>query len=64
MKILSQVYPWTRKYPLNSGSNQEYGSRVRVRIQTADPDHTLLGGRGRMQSLDMLLLMLVDVADE
>ena len=32
MKILSQMYPWTRKSPLNFGSNPDLQSRSGLRI--------------------------------
>ena len=47
MKILPQIYPWTRNSPLNFGSNPESRSRVCVRIWTPDPDHILLDGHMR-----------------
>ena len=39
-KNVSQMYPWTRKTPLNFGSNPdpESGSGVSIRIWTADPE--------------------------
>ena len=45
IKILSQMHPWRRKFPLNFGSNPrlESGSGVR----TPDTDCILLGGRVR-----------------
>ena len=59
MKILSQMYPWTRKSLLNFGSNPDLqsGSGVRIRIRTPDPDHILLGGR--MRSLTALVCALL-----
>ena len=47
MKILSQMCPWTRKYPLNFGNNPdpESGFGVLIRTRTPDPDHILNGGR-------------------
>jgi len=42
IKILSQMYPWTRKSPLNFGGNPDI--RVRIRTPTLDPDQILLGG--------------------
>ena len=52
MKILSQMYPWTKNAPLKFGSNPdpESGSVVRIRIWTPDPDHILLGGGMRSQT--------------
>ena len=42
------MYPWTRKSPLNFGSNSnpESGSEVRIWIRTPDPDR-ILGGHMR-----------------
>jgi len=37
MRILSEMYPWTRKSPLN------FGSELRVRIQTHDQNMINLG---------------------
>jgi len=48
MKMLSQMYPWTRKSPLNFGGNPESG--VRIPVGTPDPDQVLLGG-GRLCGL-------------
>jgi len=55
MKILSQMYPWSRKSPLYLGSNlvPESGSEVHIWIHTVDPDHILLGGH--MRSLTALV---------
>ena len=42
MKILSQMFPWTRKSLLNFGSNLDPDSwtEVSIQIQTPDPDHS------------------------
>jgi len=57
LTYLSQTYSWTKKSPLNFGSNPdpESGPRVRIRIWTQDPDHIFLVGC--MQS-DLLLLII------
>ena len=51
MKILPQMYPWTKKSLLNFGSNQD--SETVSRYGTPDPDHILLGRC--MQSLTALV---------
>ena len=47
VKFLSQMYLWTRKSPLNFGSNPgpqpESRSAVRIQTRTLDPDYILLG---------------------
>ena len=59
MKILSQMYSWTRKSPLNLGSlpDPKSGSRVRIRTRNPDPDHIHLGGR--MQSMTALVVVVI-----
>ena len=59
MQILSQMYHWTRKFPLNLGINPDpdTGSQVRIRIWTPDPDHILLDGRMRFWQLLLFSIM-------
>ena len=49
VKISSQMYPWTTNVPLNFENNPDpqFGSEVRIWIQTPDPDHILLVARTR-----------------
>ena len=59
VKVLSHMYPWTRKSSLNFGSNSdlESGSGVWIRIRTPDLHQILFGGG--MQYLIALVYLLL-----
>ena len=50
MRILRQMYPWTRKTPLNFGHHPAQESVSGLRIRIRDLDHIRLGGGMRSQS--------------